>query len=182
MVLSDDEVRLIRLFRVLNHERSDILVQATKEAMKSYTLDPSIVRCGNAKEALADELNPANCRGYEAFYLRLKVCLYPLIDEYVWLGWMEGYIDEIIETAWSDSVVEVLLGDSDSDVSHADRLREAIHQVYEDHRPLLCPDKFKWVSSKYLVKFIRDWRQQVVSRLEQKIGTEYFAKKPIPAP
>jgi len=77
MVLSDDEVRLVRLFRLLDRRQSDVLADVGREAMKQYSVDPDILKLPGPKDELANELK-ADGSGYSAGE-RLMRCMRPLL-------------------------------------------------------------------------------------------------------
>jgi len=177
MKLSQDEKRLIALFRLLPAQhQAEILTEAALKGMKNFAVYPWIERISNFKEILAEEISEEG-QDPEILQLRLLGCL-PDVDSYPWLSDMEVYMSEVVASCFPDELPQVILGNSYFDETNALALQDAIEFFGKEHRISvgpLGPNRFI-VPVDELIAFIQDWRERVIAGLQRQIRKAHLDK------
>ena len=169
--MSEDEKRLIRLFRCLDDDaRSETLLRLGKRLMMQAAVDPRLTLYENPGEAARQELHePIDER-----LQRLRPIHSVLMD-------LLDYDFNVIEVGWIDasvSVADVILGSEQNDDEFADMLVEAYLEGANRYDiPLPCDfseesndeavQAMRQDLHKEAVTFIESWREDVIRRFEQ---------------
>lgn len=171
--MSDDEKRLIRLFRCLDDDaRSETLLRLGKRLMMEAAVDPRLTLDENPGETARQEL-------HEPIDERLQI-LKPIHSV---LMDLLDYDFNVIEVGWRDasvSVADVIFGSGQNDDEFADMLVEAyLAGANRYDVPLPCDfasseesndEAFQAMRQdlhKEAVTFIESWRDSVIRRFEQ---------------
>ncbi len=172
-LISEDEQRLLRLFRCLNNEaRSEMLQRLGKSLMMESAIDPNLSGyekpAYEAQEELHEEIDDRLKR-----LMPIHCVLVDLLD----------YDFDVTEYGWRDSgfsVAQVILGSGQNDDEFADMLVEAYLQGANQYDvPLSCDFMGPELTGEEAVQtmrqdlhqeavmFIRSWREDVIRRFEQ---------------
>ena len=166
--LSDDEWRLVRLFRRLHPtDRSNILRHTAERLLAKYPL-ASYYFSKDPKKAAENELN-------EEIDWRLRL----IQPSTLYITDLCDYDWHIEEEGWPEGVADVLLGSSDDDDNAAESLVEAYLEgarrydvpLQTDFRDAECSleeaeKDMREDLYKEALKFIEVWREEVVTALE----------------
>ena len=166
--LSDDEWRLIRLFRLLDAgDRGKTLRNVGERALSIYSVEPYQHLAENPKEAARDDLTTdlewrlRAAMPYDSTLCNLRDYDYPLIEN--GLGEGEDFLDAI-------------LGTSDEDECLADRLVASyLDGAKEYDEPLMTEFEASQQEMEEELhgeakKLLREWRERIVSLLERRMG------------
>jgi hypothetical protein len=164
--LSDDECRLLRLFRCLEDgERGEALRAIAERLTARYSLDPYLARYSDPQKELEEE---RECD------LDWRLCLAMPVGS--WLTELEHYDYHIEHEAWTNAAVEiadVILGTSEWDHQYIEDLVNAyLRAAYEYHIDLMTSfgateEEMTEEFQREATSLIRAWRESVVSLMEK---------------
>jgi len=171
--MSEDEKRLIRLFRCLDNDaRSETLQRLGKRLMMEAAVDPHLTFYENPGEAARQELHEPIDERLQRL-VPIDSCLMDLLD----------YDFNVIQEGWIEagvSVADVILGAGQNDDEFADMLVEAYLEGASKYDvPLPCEFREPEICQAEAVQdmrqdlhrdamtFIKDWREDVLRQFEQ---------------
>ena len=160
--LTDDETRLIRLFRCLDSDsRECLLREAALRILKVTPIDDYHFFANPKREELEELTEPIVER------------LYRVIPYDSYLMDLHDYDYHFAEIAWEDDVESILLGISEFDGNAAEMLVEAyLEGVYEYGMCLATEfgtteDQMMADLRKEALKLIHSWRERILKRIEK---------------
>ena len=171
--LSEDEQRLIRLFRCFDNDtRSETLQRLGKRLMMEAAVDLSLSSNEKPEQAVREELHDE----IDHRLKRLWPVHFPLLD-------LLDYDFDVTQEGWQEAsipVANVILGSGQNDDDFADMLLEAYLEGAKKYdTPLPCDFADMKESKEEAVQamrqdlhrealtFIKDWRENVIRRFEQ---------------
>ncbi len=171
--MSEDEQRLIRLFRCLDNEaRSEMLQRLGKRLMMEAAVDPRLSFYDKPDQAAREELH----EGIDDRLKRLRPVHCDLLD-------LLDYDFDVTKEGWQEAgfpIEDVILGSGHSDDEFADMLVEAYLEGANKYDfPLPCDFADPNESNEEAVQamrqdlhrealaFIKGWRDNVIRRFEQ---------------
>ena len=166
--LTDDETRLIRLFRCLDSDgRECLLREAALRILKVTPIDNYHFFKNPKQEELEELTEPIAER------------LYRVIPYDSYFTDLHDYDYHFAEIAWEDNVEDILLGISEFDENAAEMLVEAYLEGVDQFRMLLdtdfgvTEDQMITDLRKEALKLIHSWRERILKRIEE----QYESKK-----
>lgn len=171
--VSDDEWRLIRLFRCMTiPERHDVLVSVGQTLMRRYSVDPHLGRFSPAEETMKEELSPENVEDFDGRLIEAWPATWP---GQLWLDLdMTDDARDFLHEALYHEVSYRVLGTADFDEHTADSLAESFleHPLVVSEGVL--PTEFGATQEEMradleadFVGFLRAWRERVVATIER---------------
>jgi hypothetical protein len=121
--LSEDEGRLLRLFRCMDTEdQGETLIEVSHRLMRKYSVDPHLGKFGSAEDTLRDELSPENLENFDERIFSTWPGDWPnrKIVDLDNLGDASFFLKEKMEEGAS----YYILGSSENDPSNAEYLAE----------------------------------------------------------
>lgn len=156
------ELILLQLFQKMDsYEKSELLQTATEIFSRNHSLDSHYYAYANKEELIA------NLKNYS---LDDKLSsTRPFIEPSMYL---DEYIHQVLEYAWSEGISDVVLGTSEYDIEYAQYLLDEVEEVaIREHFPVE-----PYFSIEDMLKFIRRWRINLIDVVERKIPLPYQTK------
>ena len=177
--LSEDEGRLIRLFRCMDIEdQGETLVEASHRLMRKFSVDPHLGKFRSAEDTLRDELSPENLENF---------------DERIFSAWPGDWpgrkivdLDNVGDASFflkekmEEGVSYYILGSSKNDSSNAEYLAEMYledisGQGFPRYRDFCEPEENieeadeqeKEDTITDFKGFLKTWRERVIATIEK---------------